>query len=130
MDDPQVLLEKYKELVPLILLGLAQVQQTREAAVEESSSVPPVPTAPPAPEPAPEPAPLPIPLETPPELPAVAAAPAPEPDVSTLVAALQQYMKTTAAPAITPAAVAPMVPKTIRDVDTLLKNNPLVLKLN
>lgn len=124
MDEPQALLEKYKELVPLILLGLAQVQQTKEAAAEES--IPPVPTAP---TPEPEPTPVPIPLETPAELPAAAApAPEPEPDVSKLVAALQQYMQTTAAPAITPAAVAPVVPKTIRDVDALLKNNPLVLK--
>ena len=122
MDEPQALLEKYKELVPLILLGLAQVQQTKEAAAEES--IPPVPTVP---TPEPEPTPVPIPLETPAELPA-ATAPEPEPDVSKLVAALQQYIQTTAAPAITPAAVAPVVPKTIRDVDALLKNNPLVLK--
>lgn len=109
MEDKQELLEKYKELVPLILLALAQVQTNN------------TPVAEPEPEPEPEPAPAPEPA------PIVEPEPAPAPSMELVMQAVKQYM-TTAAPPIAQTPVMPMIPRTIQDVDKLLKSNPLVIK--
>lgn len=103
MEDNQELLEKYKELVPLILLALAQVQTNNELA--------------PAPEPTPEPEP---PVEEPVVEPAA-------PSMDLVMQAVKQYMST-ASPPIAQTPSMPLIPRTIQDVDKLLKSNPLVIK--
>lgn len=110
MEDNQEILEKYKELVPLILLALAQVQTNAAeetapapAPVEETPAEPEVFT--PTPEPAPEPA----------------------PSMDVVMQAVKQYMAT-ASPPIAQTPAMPLIPRTIQDVDKLLKSNPLVIK--
>jgi hypothetical protein len=109
MENQQAeLLEKYKALIPLILAALAQVQVTSQPEPEPEPVVP-------EPEPQPEPLPTPV-LES-----------TPAPNTEELIRqAVQQYMM--AAPPIAQESVN-MVPKTIRDVELMLKNNPLIARV-
>lgn len=111
MEDNQQLLEKYKELVPLILLALAQVQTN--ATTTPVEEVAPVTTEPAVVEELPKPEPEP--------------APEPTPSMDLVMQAVKQYMAT-ASPPIAQTPAMPLIPRTIQDVDKLLKSNPLVIK--
>lgn len=127
-EDAALLLEKYKELVPYLLLALRQLQQTPEAPV-----APEVPAAPVVvPEPAP-PAPAPVAVAV---VPPVVEPPAPAPvpdqppapsDHEELLARVKQLVAT-APPSIPAVSSLPTLPLSVSEVDALLRNNPPVFK--
>lgn len=116
--DNVELLEKYKELVPLILMALAQIQTQPQAQAQAQAE--PVTT----PEPAPEPAPAPEPVAVTTPVPESETTPAVPMDL--VMQAVKQYMATAAPPIVQTSSN--VIPKTIKDVDELLKNHPLVIK--
>lgn len=114
MQDNAELLEKYKELVPLILLALAQIQTDKEQPQPQ-----PVEATNPASEPEP--------TSTPELTPEPEPTPPPEPvSMDMVMTAVKQYLATAAPPIVQTSSN--VIPRTIKDVDNLLKNHPLVIK--
>lgn len=124
MQDDVELLEKYKELVPLILLALAQIEKDKAQAQPQPQPQP-VEAINSTPEPEPEPEPTPTP-ET-------VLVPEPEPEPVTpplskemVMAAIKEYLAIAAPPIVQTSSN--IIPKTIKDVDNLLKTHPLAIK--